>query len=72
MKTIKNNKANIVTYIIGLFLIFSFGLSILINGFENWVSNIGFFLGVFHVFRHGFVLNNDNCKIIPILVVVII
>ena len=59
MKGIKENKANIVIYIAGILLILVFGPIILVDGFENWVSNIGFLLGVFNVFRHGFVLNNE-------------
>ena len=57
METIK--EANKFSFGLGIFLFATFGFTILLTGFEI-KSTLGFLLGVYNIWQHGFV--NDASK----------
>jgi len=70
---VTTNEANKFTFGLGIFLFLTFGLSILVSGFEI-KSTIGFFLGIYNIWQQGFVKDTSKWRIKPksILIILVI
>jgi hypothetical protein len=68
METIK--EANKFSFGIGIFLFLIFGFTILLSGFEA-KSTIGFLIGIYNLWQHGFVNDSSKWKIKPKLILII-
>lgn len=67
METIK--EANKFTFGLGIFLFASFGFTILLTGFEI-KSTLGFLLGIYNIWQHGFVKDTSKWKVKPKLILI--
>jgi len=68
METIK--EANKFSFGLGIFLFATFGFTILLTGFEI-KSTLGFLLGVYNIWQHGFVNDVSKWKVKPKLILIV-
>ena len=68
METIK--EANKFSFGLGIFLFATFGFTILLTGFEI-KSTLGFLLGVYNIWQHGFVNDASKWKVKPKLILIV-
>jgi len=65
------SKGNVFTFVIGLFLVLVFGISIFITQNYAWKDVLGLFWGLYIFGQHGFVKDNTHWKFKPIKIVTI-
>jgi len=68
METIK--EANKFTFGLGIFLFTTFSFHILLTGFDI-KSTLGFLLGIYNIWQHGFVNDTSKWKVKPKLILIV-
>ncbi len=68
METIK--EANKFSFGLGIFLFLTFGYTILLSGFEI-KSTLGFLIGLYNLWQHGFVNDSSKWKVKPKLILIV-